>query len=150
MSNLPEPEPEPDRTTSPPPPHVNVHKSRGGLQRLGRALGYSWKGLRAAVRHEAAFRQELLVGVPALVLAWVLAPSARDALLLSLVVVVVWVVELLNSAIEALADAVSLDDHPLLGRAKDLGSAAVMVTLLAAVATWAVVLGPVLAGWLLP
>ena len=107
-----------------------------------RALGYSWKGLRAAVQHEAAFRQELFVGVPALLVGWWLAPSPRDALWLSLAVVAVWVVELLNSALEALADAVSLDEHPTLGRAKDLGSAAVMLTLLGAVAVWIVVLLP--------
>lgn len=127
-------------TQDPRPPHPNRHKSRSGLTRLRRALGYSLKGLGAAVRHEAAFRQELWVGVPALVLAWAVARTPRDALLLSAAVVAVWVVELLNSAIEALADAVSLDDHPLLGRAKDLGSAAVMLTLLAAVAVWTVVL----------
>lgn len=133
-------------STPPTDPHrpalASRHKSRSGLARLQRALGYSLKGLRAAVQHEAAFRQELWVGLPALLLAGWLAPTPRDALLLGLAVVAVWVVELLNSAIEAVADAVSLDDHPLLGRAKDLGSAAVMLTLLAALAVWAVVLSP--------
>lgn len=140
------PQTPPDPKPGPPvaPGASSSHKSRGGLRRLWRAVGYSWHGLSAAFRHEAAFRQELAVGMPALALAWWLAPSARDAVLLSLTVLAVWVVELLNSAIEALADAVSVHDHPLLGRAKDLGSAAVMLTLLGALAAWAVVLGPAL------
>lgn len=133
--------------TAPAAPATNGYKSRGGLRRLWHALGYSRRGLGAACRHEAAFRQELALGLPALVLAWVVAPTSRDALWLSLAVLAVWVVELLNSALEALADAVSLDEHPLLGRAKDLGSAAVMLTLLGAAAVWLVVLGPVAARW---
>jgi diacylglycerol kinase (ATP) len=94
------------------------------------------------VRYEAAFRQELAVGVPALVLAWWLAPTPLQALLLSATVLLVWVVELLNSAVEALADALSLREHPMIGRAKDMGSAAVMISLLLALLTWAVVLWP--------
>jgi diacylglycerol kinase (ATP) len=117
-------------------------KSRGGLQRIARAAGYSWAGLRAAVRHEAAFRQELALGLPLLALAWWLAPGRWQALALSAAVLLVWIVELLNSAIEALADAVSPDAHPLLGRSKDLGSAAVFIALLLCAATWAVVLWP--------
>ena len=117
-------------------------KSRGGLQRIWRAAGYSWAGLRAAVRHEAAFRQELVLGLPLLVLAWVLAPTRWQALALSASVVLVWVVELLNSAIEAVADALSPQHNPLLGRAKDMGSAAVMLALALCVATWVVVFWP--------
>jgi diacylglycerol kinase (ATP) len=119
-----------------------AYKSRSGWQRVWRAAGYSWAGLRAAVRHEAAFRQELAIGLPALVLAWWLAPTPLLALLLSATVVGVWVVELLNSGLEALADAVSVQNHPLIGRAKDMGSAAVMLSLCLAVATWLVVLWP--------
>ncbi len=117
-------------------------KSRGGLQRIWRAAGYSWAGLRAALRHEAAFRQELALGLPMLVLAWVLAPTRWQALALSASIVLVWVVELLNSAVEAVADAVSAENHPLLGRAKDLGSAAVFLALGLSAATWAVVFWP--------
>ena len=123
-------------------PPASRFKSRGGLQRIWRAATYSWAGLRAAVRHEAAFRQELALGVPLVLLALYSAPSRAQALALVASIVAVWVVELLNSAIEALADAVSDEDHPLLGRAKDLGSAAVMLTLGLAVATWAVVFWP--------
>jgi diacylglycerol kinase (ATP) len=74
-------------------------------------------------------------------LAWFLAPTALQALALVAVVVLVWIVELLNSAVEALADAIEPGYHPLLGRAKDLGSAAVMLSLLLAAATWIVVVG---------
>lgn len=122
-------------------PH-SAFKSRSGWARIVRAAGYSWAGLRAAVRHEAAFRQELALGLPALVLAWWLAPGRWQALALTASVLLVWVVELLNSAIEALADAVSVQAHPLLGRAKDLGSAAVMLSLGGAVLTWGVVFWP--------
>lgn len=118
------------------------YKSQPGLGRIWRAFTYSWTGLRAAVRHEAAFRQELAIGLPALLLAPWLAPGRWQLLAMVGVVLLVWIVELLNSALEAVCDAVSVDHHPLLGRAKDLGSAAVMFTLALAVLTWAVVLWP--------
>jgi diacylglycerol kinase (ATP) len=124
---------------------VSEFKSRGGLARIWHAMGYSRAGLVAAFRHEAAFRQELAVGVPLVIAAWWLAPTPLEALALVAVIVLVWVVELLNSAIEALADHVSEDRHPMLGRAKDLGSAAVMLCITLAVLTWALVLG---ARWL--
>ncbi len=122
-----------------PPP---VYKSTGGVGRVFKAATYSYQGLRAAVQHEAAFRQELLVGVPMVLLALWLHPGRWQTLALVGSVVLVWVVELLNSAIEALADSISTQHHPMLGRAKDLGSAAVMLCLLGAAATWAVVLWP--------
>ncbi len=113
-------------------------KSKGGPRRLLNALRYSWQGLRAAVHHEAAFRQELALAVPLfLLLPWV-AQSLAHGLALVGVWVAVWVAELLNSAVEALADAQSLGHNPLLGRAKDLGSAAVLLTLLFALAVWGV------------
>lgn len=117
-------------------------KSRSGLARLPRALGHAWAGLRAALRHEAAFRQELLVGVPAIAFALWAAPGRWQALVLVGSVLLVWIVELLNSAIEAVADAVSLQRHPLLGRAKDLGSAAVLVSIALALVAWGVVFWP--------
>jgi diacylglycerol kinase (ATP) len=115
-------------------------KSRGGLRRVFNAFGYSLAGLRAAVRHEAAFRQELALGLPMIVLALFIAPGRWAALAMIASVLLVWIVELLNSALEALADAQSTEHHPLLGRAKDLGSAAVMFSLLLAVLTWTVAL----------
>lgn len=121
---------------------MNPHpmKSKGGPARLLNALRYSWQGLRAALRHEAAFRQELALSLPLLLLLPWVAEGPLHALALVGVWVAVWVVELLNSAIEALADAQSLGHHPLLGRAKDLGSAAVLLTLLFALATWGLAL----------
>lgn len=117
-------------------------KSRGGLRRAWHATAYSLAGLRAAFRHEAAFRQELALGLPLVLLAPWLAPGRWQLLAMVGSVLLVWVVELLNSAVEALADAVSPDHHPLLGRAKDLGSAAVMLCLLQVLVVWLVVLWP--------
>jgi len=111
-------------------------KSRPGLRRVWQALRYSREGLVAAVRHEAAFRQELAVGLPLAMLAWWIAPGRWEALAMTLAIVAVLVVELLNSAVEALADAVSLDPHPLIKRAKDMGSAAVMLSIAGAAAVW--------------
>ncbi len=133
--------------TRPPAPEKPLHapqKSRGGPARLLGALRYSAAGLRAAFRHEAAFRQELALGLPMVALALWLHPGRVQTLMLVGSVVLVWVVELMNSAIEALADALSTEQHPLLGRAKDLGSAAVMLCLLFAAFTWAVLLWPLI------
>jgi len=116
--------------------HPSPYKSKGGLSRLSAALGYSWKGLKAAVRYEAAFRQELAVAAILLPFAFLLGRSAIEVLALFGSIVLVLVVELLNSAVEAVADAVSLEDHPLLGRAKDLGSAAVFLAVTFAIAVW--------------
>lgn len=123
-------------------PDASALKSRGGLRRVWNAMRYSVQGLRAAVRHEAAFRQELALGIPMLLAVPFIAPGRWQALLLAGTVVAVWVTELLNSAIEALADTISTGHHPLIGRAKDIGSAAVMLVLLFTGLTWAVVLWP--------
>jgi len=113
-------------------------KSRGGLRRLGAALRYSWRGLVAAWRCEAAFRQELVLLFAAIPLALWLTSSASERLLLIGSLIAVLVVELLNSAIEALADLLHPDPHPLVARAKDLGSAAVFLTLSLAALCWIV------------
>jgi len=108
---------------------THPHKARGGLERIVHATGYSLAGLSAAWRHESAFRQECM-------LALVLVPAAMwvgrnwlESALLAGSVMLVLIVELLNSAIEAAVDRVSPDMHPLSKRAKDIGSAAVMVAL---------------------
>jgi diacylglycerol kinase (ATP) len=118
------------------------YKSTGGPRRIARALVYSLQGLGAAWRYEAAFRQETALAILLAPLGLWLGHDAQERLLLAGVLVLVLIVELLNSAIEALADAISTRHHPLLGRAKDIGSAAVLLTLLLAAATWLSVLAP--------
>lgn len=123
-------------------PEISPYKSTGGLGRIARALRYSLLGLGAAWRHEAAFRQELLLAVIMIPLGLWLGHGTIERLLLTGVVVLVLIIELLNSAIEALADAISTETHPLLGRAKDIGSAAVLIALLMTGATWLAILAP--------
>ncbi len=117
-------------------------KSIGGPGRIWRAFGYSGRGVAAAWRFEAAFRQEVGLGGVLILIAILWAPDRWQGLLLVASVLQVWLVELINSAIETVADAVSPDLHPLLGRAKDMGSAAVMVSLCLAAAAWLVVFWP--------
>lgn len=132
----------PDPRTDSDPAAGSAFKSHGGWRRVVNATRYTLAGLRAAFRHEAAFRQELALGLPLIGLAPWLAPGRWQLLAMVCSVLLVWVVELLNSAVEAVADAVSAERHPLLGRAKDLGSAAVGICLLQVVLVWAVVLWP--------
>lgn len=113
-----------------------------GLTRIIKAAGYSWKGLRAAWQHEAAFRQEALAALAAIVIACWLDVDAITRVLLVGSVVMVIVIELLNSAIEAVVDRISSDMHPLAGRAKDMGSAAVLVATLLALFVWVMLLIP--------
>ena len=116
------------------------HKGKTGLQRLINATGYSIAGLGAAARHEDAFRQELLLAAVLVPAGLWLGPSGVARALLVGSVLLVLVVELLNSALEAAVDRISLENHPLAKRAKDIGSAAVMVALANVVAIWALVL----------
>lgn len=117
-------------------------KGRSGLGRILAAGGYSLNGLRAAWRHEAAFRQEIWLGVILLLISPWVSHNRWELLLLVGSVVFVWIIELLNSAVEAIADSVSLDHHPLLGRAKDICSAAVLLSLMLVVVAWLCVLWP--------
>ena len=118
------------------------HKSRPGIERIVRAFGYSWNGLRLALT-ESAFRQELaLACVLAPLALWVDVAPAERALLISSVLLVL-VVELLNSAVEAAVDRISLEDHELAKRAKDLGSAAVLLSFVLLVCVWGLILWPV-------
>lgn len=110
-----------------------------GLRRVLRATAFSLAGLRSAWLHEAAFRQECWVAavlVPAAF--WVGQDAVQRALLIGTCVVVV-IVELLNSAIEAVVDRIGTDHHPLAGRAKDLGSAAVLMSLVLLAVVWGVI-----------
>jgi diacylglycerol kinase (ATP) len=111
-----------------------------GFEHLIKATGYSLAGLRAAVRHEEAFRQELVALVIAVPLAlWLEKTGVARALLIGSCLLVI-VVELVNSAIEAVIDRVGPERHELAGRAKDLGSAAVFCAIVLAVVVWVLVL----------
>ncbi|MCG6932244.1 MAG: diacylglycerol kinase [Gallionella sp.] len=116
------------------------YKGKTGLKRLWNALFYSLAGLRAAFRHEDAFRQEVLLAcilIPAAILLPV--HSVGKALMIASVLLVL-IVELLNSAVEAAVDHTSLDQHKLAKRAKDIGSAAVLLSLLNVLLIWLLVL----------
>lgn len=111
-----------------------------GVRRLLDATRYSLAGLAAAARGEAAFRQELLLAAVAVPLGLALGKNGVERALLVGSVLLVLVVELVNSAIEAAVDRVSREPHALAGRAKDLGSAAVMLALACAAVVWVLVL----------
>jgi len=119
---------------------TNPHKGRTGLDRLMRATGYSISGLQAAYRGESAFRQEFWLGVVLVPLAfWVGRDWVEIALLIGSVMLML-IVELLNSGIEAVVDRVSFELHDLSKRAKDLASAAVMLSVLLCLGVWAAAL----------
>lgn len=115
-------------------------KSRPGPARLLAALGYSAAGLAAAWRHEAAFRQLCALACVLLPVAFWLDLARVERALLVGVVLLALIVELVNSAIEATVDRISLELHPLSKRAKDLGSAAQLLALTLIATVWAVVL----------
>jgi diacylglycerol kinase (ATP) len=121
------------------------YKSAGGLRRIWLALQFSMRGLAHALRVESAFRQELILAAVLVPSAFVLGLPALQTLALIGSVVLVLIVELLNSSIEATVDRISFDHHRLSGRAKDLGSAAVFLALLLCFATWVLIAGPVIA-----
>lgn len=118
----------------PPPP--------SGLTRWIRAFANSGAGFRSALKHEAAVRQELAALVVLVPVAVYLPVTAPEKLVLVGSMLLVLIVELLNSAIEATVDRISLERHPLSGRAKDMGSAAVLTSLLFSVVCWVVIAGP--------
>ncbi|MCD1126865.1 diacylglycerol kinase [Jinshanibacter sp. LJY008] len=113
-----------------------------GFTRIINAAGYSRAGLIAAWKNEAAFRQEAILCLAAVAIAcWLNVTSVERVLLIGSVLLVV-VVELLNSAIEAVVDRIGTEHHELSGRAKDMGSAAVLITLLLAALVWGGILLP--------
>lgn len=123
---------------------TEVRRSALGLGRIWKATGYSFQGLRAAYRHEAAFRQELFLAALLIPLAialasWSALSWTQCALLIGSVLLVL-LTELLNSAVESLVDRISEDRHALSKRAKDTGSAAVFVALVNCGVVWALVL----------
>lgn len=116
------------------------YKGKTGLVRLWNAFGYSLAGFRAAYKHEDAFRQEVLLAAILVPLAlWLPVGYIGKALMIGSVLLVI-IVELLNSAIEATVDRISLENHDLAKRAKDIGSSAVLVSLINVLAVWGLVL----------
>ena len=116
------------------------HKGKTGLRRIWNALFYSFEGLKAAYRHEDAFRQEVWLAVVLIPVALFLPASGMGKALMIASVLVVLIVELLNSAVEATVDRVSLENHRLAKRAKDIGSAAVLFSLINVAVVWLLVL----------
>lgn len=114
----------------------------GGITRIIRAFGYSFQGFAACYRHEAAFRQEVLVALAVVPLGlWLGADGIERALLVGSWLLVM-IVELLNSAIEATVDRFGPEHHKLSGRAKDIGSASVFLSISLAILVWALILVP--------
>ena len=118
----------------------NPHKGKTGLRRIRNALFHSIDGFRAAYRHEDAFRQECLLAVILVPAALFMPTGGLGKALMIGAVLLVLVVELLNSAIEAAVDLVSLENHQLAKRAKDISSAAVFLSLANVAVIWALVL----------
>lgn len=125
----------PHPPTSPSPLEVNPQKRRRGLSRLWHAAGYSWAGLRAGWS-ETAFRQEALGAFVLIPLAFWLGRHLVEVILLVATVVLVLITELLNTAVESAIDRFGPEWHPLSKRAKDMGSAAVLLSLLLASGVW--------------
>ena len=117
-----------------------------GWRHLVNSTRYSFKGLKAAFQHEAAFRQELVLCLLLLPLAWWIGETAIEWLLLVGSCFLVLIVELLNSAVETAIDRIGPEHHVLSGRAKDIGSAAVMLSLIMAGMTWGLLLWQKVAG----
>ena len=116
------------------------HKGKTGFTRVWNALFYSLAGLTAAFRHEDAFRQEVLIAAILIPTALVLPVGGLGKALMIGSILLVLAVELLNSAIEAAVDRISLENHLLAKRAKDIGSAAVFISLVNVAAVWLLVL----------
>jgi len=119
---------------------VSEFKSKSGFRRIVNASNYSIQGLATAWRIEHAFRQEVLVFVLGVIFAFILPVSGFQKLVLIGVLLLVLIVELINSAFEAVVDRISLERHPLSKNAKDFGSAAVGLTVVLAAITWGTIL----------
>ena len=122
-----------------------AYQNAKGLKRLVNAFGYSMAGLRACFQHEEAFRQEVFASIFVLPLALWLGNSGTERALLVGSWLIILVVELLNSAVEANVDRVGLERHELSARAKDIASAAVFLSLVFAAVVWLLVLVPKIA-----
>ena len=128
-------DPAPESTASP-------FKGKTGLKRVWNALFYSIDGLVSAWRHESAFRQELMLAAVLLPVALLLPATWTQKAILCATIALVLIVELLNSAVEATIDRFGPEQHALSGRAKDIGSAAVLLSISLAALVWLSILGP--------
>ena len=124
----------------PAPTAESPHKGKTGLKRVWNAFFYSIDGLRAAFRHEDAFRQEFFLAVVLIPAALFTPAAGTGKALMIAAVLLVLIVELLNSAVEAAVDRISLENHALAKRAKDIGSAAVLLALINVPVVWGLVL----------
>lgn len=116
------------------------HKGKTGLTRVWNAFHYSFEGFKAAYKHEDAFRQEVWMAIVMVPLGFYLGKTGVERALLVASVLLVMVIELLNSAVEATVDRISLENHRLAKRAKDIGSAAVLASLIMLAVVWGLVL----------
>jgi diacylglycerol kinase (ATP) len=133
---------QPSDTERPPAAEESPFKGRTGIVRILNAVRYSLHGFASAYRHEEAFRQEVWLAAVLIPLAFVFDVSRVERAVMLAAVLVVLMVELLNSAIEAAVDRISLDRHRLSKRAKDIGSAAVFLSLVNVAVVWALILLP--------
>ena len=122
----------------------NMNKpAKKGMARIVAAFGYSIKGLKAAYKNEAAIRQELMAGVIIVPLAFFVAENGIELALLLGSAILVFLMELINSAIESVVDRIGAEHHELSGQAKDIGSALVLIAILLCFVTWgAIILYP--------
>ena len=118
------------------------YKGTSGLQRILNATGYSLAGFKAAFQNEAAFRQIILINLLLIPLSFFMPVSRVEQVLMIVVCLLAIIVELINSAIEAVVDRVSIEQHPLSKNAKDMGSAAQFVALAIIALTWGACLIP--------
>lgn len=130
----------PQENSNLPPHQESPFKGKTGLRRLLNAFGYSLDGFKAAFKYEDAFRQEVFLAVVLIPLAFYLTAEPLHRALMIGSVLLVLMVELLNSAVEAVVDRVSVERHELAKRAKDIGSAAVFIALANVVVIWALLI----------
>ena len=118
----------------------NHFKGKTGIKRLTNAVGYSFSGFKVAYQKEEAFRQEILLTIILVLLAFYIANNAIEIVLLIFSILLVPIIELVNSAIEATVDRISMKKHKLSMRAKDIGSAAVFLSLVNLFAVWLIII----------
>ena len=118
----------------------NRFKGKTGIKRLTNAVGYSFSGFKVAFQKEEAFRQEILLTIILVPLAFYIANNAIEIVLLIFSILLVPIIELVNSAIEATVDRISMKKHKLSMRAKDIGSAAVFLSLVNLITVWLIII----------